>query len=166
MNIEIVLVKEEEKSVLSHLMELYQYDFSDFEGTDVNQYGLYGYTYFDHYWTETKRFPYFFKVDGKLAGFVLVCDYCYVRKDEDALFMAEFFVMKKYRLKGIGKTAAMTVFKNHPGKWELTVHPKNPTSQLFWQRVIKETCSYYEVKTDVKDVYDHHLAHAYLFEVK
>ena len=36
MDIEIVKVKEEEKEILAHLIELYEYDFSEYENNDVN----------------------------------------------------------------------------------------------------------------------------------
>ena len=49
MRIELIEVKETEKSVLRQLVELYAYDFSEYDDADVNEYGLYGYTYFDYY---------------------------------------------------------------------------------------------------------------------
>jgi len=165
MEMEISLVKEEEKLILAHLIELYEYDFSDFEDTDVNGLGLYGYSYLDYYWTEKRRFPYFIKVNGFLAGFVMVCDYCYV-SSQDTLVMSEFFVMKKYRGKGIGKRAAIDVLRKHPGKWELMVHPKNLVSHSFWDSVVKEVSKNYQIVNDVENVYDHYLAKAYLFSVE
>ena len=33
-------------------MELYRYDFSEFDGADVGSHGEYGYRYLDHYWAE------------------------------------------------------------------------------------------------------------------
>jgi len=166
MSIEIILVQEEEKLILSHLLELYEYDFSDFEGTDVNSLGLYGYSYLDYYWTEKNRFPYFIKVDGVLAGFVMVCGFCYVSKDPETLSLSEFFVLKKYRKQGIGKTAAINVFKKHPGKWELCVHPNNPVSHKFWDSVVKEVSDECQTVNDVEGVYDDFLAKTYLFNVK
>lgn len=166
MKIEIVPVLEEEKTILSRLIELYEYDFSEFENNDVNSLGLYGYSYLDYYWTEDRRFAYFIKVDGKLAGFVMVCDFCYVSKDRDTLFMSEFFVMKKYRKLGIGKFAAKEVFNMHKGKWELTLHPRNLVATKFWTNVIEE-CSEnnYKIYENIEDVYDDALATAYTFEI-
>lgn len=166
MNVEVVPVLEEEKTILSQLIELYEYDFSEYENTDVNALGLYGYSYLDYYWTEPKRYAYFIKVDGKLAGFVMVCGHCYVSKDEDTLFMAEFFVMRKYRKHGIGKMAAKKVLDLHKGKWELTVHPKNPVSIKFWNRVIKNSVGdHYQKFENVSGIYEDDLAIAYLFEI-
>ena len=67
MNVKLMKVKEEQKSILAHLIELYEYDFSEFEDNDVNAYGLYGYSYLDYYWTEAGRYAYFIQVDGKLG---------------------------------------------------------------------------------------------------
>ncbi|MCP4712667.1 MAG: GNAT family N-acetyltransferase, partial [Planctomycetes bacterium] len=103
---ELIQVPEEEKSVLLQLLELYAYDFSEFDDNDVNEHGLYGYTYFDYYWTEEGRVPFFIRVDGKLAGFVLVNEYCYLVKEPGTKSIAEFFVMRKYRRQGIGKAVA------------------------------------------------------------
>lgn len=67
--IEVIEVDEKQKSILAHLIELYEYDFSEFNDRDVNEFGLYGYKYLDHYWTDTDRHPFFVVVDGSYAGF-------------------------------------------------------------------------------------------------
>ncbi|MDO5292018.1 MAG: GNAT family N-acetyltransferase [bacterium] len=166
MNIELIKVEEEQREILAHLTELYQYDFSEYDNQDVNSYGLYGYSYLDYYWTEPNRYAYFIKVDGKLAGFVMVCGFCYVSKEPGTLCMSEFFVLKKYRKQGIGKYAATKVLMMHPGKWELEVHPNNHGSHIFWYSVIQDVCKgKIQVVEHVEDVYDDALATAYLFTV-
>jgi predicted acetyltransferase len=138
MKIELIEVQETDKSALLQLMELYAYDFSEFDDADVNEHGLYGYTYFDYYWTEEGRHPFFIRVDGKLAGFVLINEYCYVVKESGTKSIAEFFVMRKYRRKGVGKSAAVQVFDRFPGKWEVIQHGENEPSKIFWGEVIGE----------------------------
>lgn len=61
----------QEKQALKRLMELYIYDFSEFLPLDVDEEGFFGYPYFDEYWSDPARHPFFIKVDGKLAGFIL-----------------------------------------------------------------------------------------------
>lgn len=164
--IELVRAEEEQREILAHLIELYEYDFSEYENSDVNSYGLYGYSYLDYYWTEENRYAYFIKVDSRLAGFVMICDYCYVSKEKGTKSLAEFFVMKKYRRQGVGRYVAKEIFQKHPGKWELTVHPNNPISHKFWNSVISENAKgEIKVVEQVEDVYDKALATAYLFEV-
>ena len=75
MKLELVPVSVDEKEILRNLMEKYDYEFSQYLDIDVNPLGLYGYNYFDCYWTEDTRHPFFIKADGKLAGFVMVGNY-------------------------------------------------------------------------------------------
>lgn len=127
----------EEKSVLRNLMELYNYDFTEFDPEDVNEHGLYGYKYFDHYWTDEGRYPFLVRVDGKYAGFALVrvIEFGY---DIYTFSMAEFFVMKKYRKTGVGKYIAMELFNKFKGKWKVAVIEENKPAQLFWRKVVQE----------------------------
>jgi predicted acetyltransferase len=138
LEIKLIQVTEDEKSVLRQLLELYLYDFSEFDDNDVNAHGFYGYTYFDYYWTEETRHPFFIRVDEKLAGFVLINDYTYALEVGTARSMAEFFVMQKYRRKGIGKTIACQVFELFPGKWEVIQMGENAPSIQFWEGVVHE----------------------------
>lgn len=134
MNFEMVPVKEEEKEILRNLLEKYNYEFSQYDGCDVNALGLYGYGYLDNYWTEDNRWAFFLKVDGKLAGFAMVNDY--PENGVTGYNMAEFFVMLKYRRCGLGKWAAFQLFDRFRGTWQLKRHPKNLPSVGFWDAVV------------------------------
>lgn len=142
----------EQKPALRQLLELYQYDFSEFSAADVDENGLYGYPYLDHYWVEPNRHPILFKMDEKLAGFALVRTLPALPK---AVFpvhsMAEFFVLKKYRRRGIGREAAFRLFSMFPGEWHVTQQVPNLPAQYFWRKVIREytRCNYHE-KVDVE----------------
>jgi predicted acetyltransferase len=135
MDIQIVPVSFHEKDILRNLLEKYEYEFSQYDKRDVGPSGLYGYSYLDNYWTEKNRFPFFIKVDGNLAGFMMINDYQEIKKDTD-YSMAEFFVMYKYRKMGVGKYAADYAFNKFKGRWQLMRHPKNITSVYFWNSVI------------------------------
>lgn len=92
-----------------NLLEKYLYEFSQWEKTDVNDKGLYGYEYLDCYFEEKT-------------------DFC----------LSEFFIMNKYRRKGYGKEAVFQVLNMHHGKWQLKRHPHNIGSVHFWNNVIAE----------------------------
>ena len=49
MQIEITPITYEMKSVLRNLLELYEHDSSEFNGSELNEHGLYEYKYVDHY---------------------------------------------------------------------------------------------------------------------
>ena len=114
MSVCLVKVELPDKFVLRNLFQLYQYEFSEIEEpafADVNEHGLYDYTkYLDHYWTEDDRHPFLIRVDGKLAGFTLVQEYSYLNATEKTHCIAEFFVMRRYRLHGVGEQVAGEVF--------------------------------------------------------
>jgi predicted acetyltransferase len=140
MDLSITPAIHSEKAVLRRLLELYLYDFSEFTGGDLDEHGLFGYRYLDHYWTEPDRLPFLLRVEGKLAGFALVR-----RPDADGvadtLDMAEFFVLRKYRRAGVGRQAALALFSALPGRWEVRETAENLAAQAFWRAVIAEHTS-------------------------
>lgn len=136
--VELRLVNKEEKEILRNLLEKYDYEFSQYTKVDINNLGLFGYDYFDYYWTEKNRFPYFILVDGKLAGFVLVNDFPEVENIKTDFCLSEFFVLYKYRKQGVGSIAAKKAFDLHRGKWQLKRHPHNIASVYFWDKVVNE----------------------------
>jgi len=137
MEIQVLKVSIQQKIVVKHLLELYKYDFSEFDNVDVDEQGSYGYTYLDNYWTEPdERFPFLVKVDGKYAGFALIRK---IKKGIDFYYsMAEFFIMKKYRKNGIGRHAAFQLFNIFSGHWEVAEIEENLSAQKFWRKVISE----------------------------
>ena len=151
MNISIVPVSKDEKEILRNLLEKYDYEFSQYHKRDVNDLGLYGYDYLDSYWTEKNRFPYFIKIDNKLAGFIMVDDYPIINLETNYT-MANFFVLYKYRKRGIGTYAVKSIFDTYKGKWGLMYHPQNIPSKYFWHKVVKEyTNGKYEIIKDNKE---------------
>jgi len=131
-SVEIAPVSYEGKSILRNLMELCQHDYSEFDGADVAEHGVLGYKYLDNYWTEEARQPFFMRVNGRLAGFALVRDI------GDVHTMAEFFIVRKYRRLGLGRTVAHRLFDMLPGKWRVEQEPGNLPAQAFWLRIIGE----------------------------
>ena len=148
MMIELTLVERDEKEILRNLMEKYDYELSQYCGSDVNKLGLYGFDYLDNYWQEgAKRWAYFIKVDGKLAGFaMIVSDYFYLKDRKSDYNMSDFFVMYKYRGAGVGKFAANYLFDKLQGIWQLNTINKNINSVGFWKKVVGDcTGGAYEI---------------------
>lgn len=128
----------DDREILANLLEKYNYEFSQYDDRDVNKLGLYGYKYLDYYWTENNRWAYFIEADDKLAGFIMVNDYPEVAEEKTDYSISEFFIMHKYRRKGIGKESLYKVLNLHHGKWQLKRHPHNIGSVHFWNNVINE----------------------------
>jgi predicted acetyltransferase len=137
MKIKICPAAEGEKEILWLLLQLYLYDFSEFDGADVDEAGRFHYDYFERYWNEPERFPFFVRVDGRLAGLALVRQFD-TPENEKITDLAEFFVMKKYRRQGVGRAAAFQVFDRFPGIWQVEQIDTNTPAQAFWRKVITE----------------------------
>ncbi|MEO0582410.1 MAG: GNAT family N-acetyltransferase [Bacteroidota bacterium] len=133
---ELTQAKKADQDVLRHLLELYCYDFSEILQTDVDAHGLFHYPYLDLYFEEEDRHPYLVKVDGKYAGFVLINSVLQYLDDPKARAIAEFFILRKYRRKGLGEKVAFMAFASFPGKWEVSVLASHTSALTFWKRVI------------------------------
>lgn len=135
--VEVVPIPTDRQAVLFRLWELYVYDFSEMDGRDAGEDGRFGSARdLGGYWRDPRRHPYFVRVDGELAGFVLVHRHGRLTDDPDVTTMSEFFVMRKYRRRGVGERVATTVFGLFPGRWEVWQIVQNLAAQAFWRRVI------------------------------
>lgn len=118
-----------DKVAIRQLMQLYLYDFSEFDGSDVGAHGEFDYRYLDNYWSEADRHPFVFEVAGAKAGFALV-------RAGTPHDMAEFFVLRKYRRGHVGKHAAALLFDRFPGAWQVRQLDSNPVATAFWRATL------------------------------
>jgi predicted acetyltransferase len=135
-NIEVSPAGPEHESVLANLLELYQHDFSEFENVVLGEDGRFSYKHLHLYWKEPNRFPFLIRVDERLAGFALVKQGSEVSGNESVWDMAEFFVVRGYRRRGVGTRAAHQVFRRCPGQWEIRVMPTNEAARVFWNDAV------------------------------
>ena len=121
--------------VLRRMMQLYLYDLGTIDGWNISHEGLYGDTQkIERFWTERGRRSFFIRADGALAGFALIRDeatYAGTGTHE----ISEFFVLRKFRRRGVGEQAARMLFELAP-RWELSQLASNLVAQQFWRRVI------------------------------
>jgi predicted acetyltransferase len=135
-NISVSRAQAAEQPILRNLLELYQYDFSEFDGSDTGSLGLYGYLHLDDYWIEPERIPILVRVNNQLAGFALVTRYNYLTGQKDTWVLAEFFIMRKYRHQGVGEFVACHLFDQFQGEWQVAQIPENKVATTFWRKVI------------------------------
>jgi len=50
--------------------------------------------------------------------------------------MAEFFVGRTFRRRGIGRFAVELILNRFAGRWEITEYLRNPVAVSFWRRVV------------------------------
>lgn len=152
MNVEVIRATADQQGVLDNLAELYQHDFTEFDnGDDVGDDGRFGFDKLPLYWIEPERHPFLVRVDGKYAGFALVREVSHFGGDARTADMTEFFVMRKYRRKGVASQVARATFDMFPGPWEVRVLHTNTPAQAFWRRVVGEYTSGAYVEREVND---------------
>ncbi len=136
MNIQLREPSRTDRNLVRRMMEFYQYDFSEFDGQDLDDHGCFGYGDLDYFWFEPTHAAFLITVDEKLAGFVLIDNEVVVTGNERSV--TEFFIMRKYRRQKIGKQVANEVFRRLPAKWEVRIIEQNSHAQAFWRRIIAE----------------------------
>jgi predicted acetyltransferase len=72
-----------------------------------------------------------------LAGFVLACVPPYVTPGREYR-VNEFFVLRSYRRRRVGKAGAWALFNWLPGKWEVGWLEGNEPAAAFWRRAVAE----------------------------
>lgn len=124
-----------DKPALAAMMRPYLED----HARTVDPEGRYGpigeYPYFDLYWVEPERRPYWILGDGERAGFVLVNRYSPSGLGCDAA-ISEFYVAPEHRRQGVGQAAALAAIGTRRGLWELQVYRLAEPAMAFWPQVI------------------------------
>ena len=106
-----------------YLTELSQFDPDvkfDETGTPV-------YNWFDCYWQDKDRFPFYLIIDGKIAGLAMI------RELEDLQYdFAEFYVRPKYRKDGNAVWFATEITNLFEGEFVFSTRFTNPRAIKFW----------------------------------
>jgi predicted acetyltransferase len=135
--VEVLPAAPEQEPVLANLLELYAHDFSPYLDLRLQPDGRFGYPSLPLYWREESRFPFLVKVDGHLAGFALVSRGSRISGEPRVWDMAEFFIVRGYRKRGIGAAVAREIWRRFPGAWEVRVLESNQPARAFWAAAIR-----------------------------
>jgi len=136
-HVELVPATLTQQPILSNLLQFYEYDFSEFIPIEPGPDGRFEYPLLPLYWSDPARFPFLAVLDGKWAGFVFIKQ---LPDSAGAGFicdMAEFFVLRSYRRRGIGRRLAHLAFGRFPGTWQVRVMESNSAACQFWQQAIE-----------------------------
>jgi predicted acetyltransferase len=134
--IELVPAAPDQQPILANLLELYAHDFSEFHNVELGADGRFGYKHLSLYWNEPDRYPFLIKVDGRLAGLVLVKRESDISEGQAVWDVGEFFIVRACRRRGIGMKVAHEVWKMFPGSWQVRVMESNHAAVNFWQHAI------------------------------
>src|SRR6186713_732082 len=70
------------------------------------------------------------------VGFAMVARGNAVAKPPVDYRMAEFFVARTFRRRGVGRLAVELILNRFAGRWEIVEYLRNPVAVAFWRRVV------------------------------
>lgn len=136
MTLQVSPAAADEQPILANLIQLYAHDFSEFHDIDPGPDGRFVYEPLPLYWLEPGRHPFLLRMDSQLAGFALVKNGSPVSGGAAIWDMAEFFILRRFRKRGIGTDAAHNLWRRFPGGWEIRLMESNRPACQFWERSI------------------------------
>lgn len=163
--VKVIAALPEQEPLLSNLFELYSHDFSEFVELTLGPNGRFGYEHLHLYWEEQGRHPFIINADERPAGFALVRRGSEISDDAGVWDMAEFFVVRGLRRRGVGTRAAHEVWRKFPGRWEVRVMEQNRKAKEFWRRAINEFLGGESIEPTTH-TRDGQLRHVFSFESK
>jgi len=134
----LIEATESDYGVIENLSAYHIYDMSEFTGWRCPESGRYGgCDRFFEDWRAGRNCVYIIKAGGELAGFAGVC------QDDERVGHAiqEFFVLRKFRRRGVGRRIAFLLFDRFPGQWTVRFLTANAPAAGFWRAAIGEYTS-------------------------
>lgn len=127
-------------TLLGNLMELYVHDLSAmFPHVKLGPDGRFGYPELPSYLAGSNdRHALLIRHQGSTAGFALARRGSPASDDPNVLDIAEFFVLRQFRGRGVGYAAAALLWNRLTGSWTVRASAKNPEAVKFWRRAVAE----------------------------
>lgn len=148
--VKLIPVSNDYYPIIQNMASYYAYDMSEYMGWAQQDDGTHsiGMDYIKYFKSEN-TFPFIIKYQEELAGFVIVDKN--VSSPLNDFNIAQFFILRKFHGKGIGRHIAFQCFDKFQGKWEVFVMPRNEGAYRFWRKIIKEY-TYQQFKEYTKKV--------------
>lgn len=121
-------MEEMRKYFYEYLVELSEFD----PDIKFDEKGVPVYKWFDCYWVDKDRFPFFFTVDGKVAGIALIRELKNMQYD-----FAEFYVLPEFRKDGNAIWFASEIVNLFEGEFVFSTRFTNPRAIKFWGKFAK-----------------------------
>jgi predicted acetyltransferase len=133
-----------QRRLIECLMQFYIYEFMwlepscsiHIEWDDQNRYPPFA--DLNRYWRIEGFHPLLIRVEGRLAGFALINTHSR-HGERIELNMAEFFVAREHRRRGVATEAVRLILVLYPGRWEIAVAEHNVAAKMFWSRTLAAT---------------------------
>src|SRR5581483_5468907 len=127
---------------IERLVQFYSYEFTRLEppcSVRFDDHGCYP-PFIDvgGYWRIEGFHPLLVRVDERRAGFALVNTHS--RRGGKVDFnMADFFIAREHRGRGVATEVVRLVVDQFAGRWEIAAAEKNVAARMFWSRTLETT---------------------------
>ena len=96
-----------------------------------NKFGLPIYKWFDYYWEEKSRYPFYLLINEKIAGLALIREL-----DNMSYEIAEFYVKPEFRKDGNAIWFATEITNLFDGQFVFSTKCTNPRAIIFWDKFV------------------------------
>jgi predicted acetyltransferase len=144
--VSVTVARNSERRLIECLIQFYIYEYSRIEPPCSNhmersdQDCFPPFANLDRYWHIEGFHPLLLRVEERLAGFALINTHS-CRGEKVEFNMAEFFVAREYRRRGLATEAVRLILSQYLGRWEIAVAASNVAARLFWPRAIGATAN-------------------------
>jgi predicted acetyltransferase len=131
MSLEICSHTDGHKPLIWNVFQFYCYETSIEDGNDLEENGRYSLSseYFAQYWNNPRWSAHLLRWNGAIAGFALI-------EASEALSsaqeLADLFVLKRFRRKGIARNVALHFMAERTVPWTVVVLQGADDAQAFW----------------------------------
>ena len=130
----IQIIPKSEKNIAKIMFDEYLTELSEFDDKikfDNNGKPLY--MWYENYWKDFGRFPFYFICENQIAGLA------FVRETGDNQYeIAEFYVRPEYRKDGNAMWLSETIISLFDGVFDIGTQLKNHRAIAFWTKVAKQ----------------------------
>jgi predicted acetyltransferase len=120
--------------LIRNLFEHYIHDMSEWLNIDTQPDGSYSYDT-SHLWRNGCDI-YLAKIGDAIAGFAIVGSAVEWTGDSGVHDVREFFILRRYRRRGVGRCLASLLWEAHAGEWLVRVFASNTPAVRFWRGAI------------------------------
>jgi len=126
----------DDKNGFNILFQLYLYDLSKFDNNiKIEENGLYPASWIDRDWDLPEFIPLRIEQNHNICGFVLLTKKPFSKPGTE-FCIQEFFILRKFRNKGIGLASIEQLFANYSGSYSMLVLKHNVPAKIFWEKVL------------------------------
>jgi len=131
MVVEIKEASAAQMPIIINMGKLYRYDLSEFTQWEIEADGMHRCYGFERYWC-AGYYPFMVYVDAEIAGFALLS------REDETYEIDEFFILRKFRRRGVARQSARLIFEKFKGKWLIQQLSCNSLAITFWKNLISE----------------------------